>query len=990
MAQESLKKNLAEAVASKNLAIIVGTGVTAAATGNQKVDGFSICGWPGLLKHGVWTLRHTHGLVDEKTAKIIDDMIDSSNVGLMIAAGEQVTTHLSNKAPAVYHRWLQDSVGRLNPSKPEIVNVLAKLGGVLATLNYDSILETVLERQHVSWRKRDGVEKVLRGRSNAVLHLHGYFDEPDSLVLGLREYQRVATDLHSQAVLQLFTLDRTLLFVGCGGTFEDPNFSRLIDWAKPTLENSTHRHFVLCRDADVDGLRQRAPQWLVPLGYGASYEDLIPFLKSLIPPKATRRSSSRPASTSVGINRGQYATEMKKRYRAPKLEALDQTGVYYRELDLWRVFVWQNVRECQEYLPQVLELPKEHIRRLREAGQLDADGEPEQKSHEIESLRRRYVEQPVQSARDILDNSDVSQFVLLGDPGSGKSSLMQTLIRRWVDEFEQGRGLNSIPFLVELGAFAKAKGERIQNVLDFFADCDQAAWKVSRQDLQFLLSSGQASLFLDGLDEIFDVELRREVAQGIVHLSQNYPLAKIIVTSRVIGYQGEALRGADFRHFMLQDLDDEQIATFIEGWHRDTYRPEEANVRKEKHDRLVTALQDSRAIRELAGNPMLLTMMAIVNRSQELPRDRAELYRQCSKLLLNRWKIEEALSADPTLREERSAFDPEEKQNLLRQIAWFMQKGTQGLAGNIIARGALENVIDVTIQSLVKPPTLRVAKALVKHLRDRVYILCFLGADSFGFVHRTFLEFFCADELRERFEKTKEMTEEELIALFVGHVENETWREVLALLAGMLATRVVGRIVERLLTIREQAQERPAVFLAANCLAEVRRKSDLVEVVSSTEARLLELTAWDHPHYYGSLGSEVEEVRDTRMRAVHALVGISIARSERNAWLKDRARNDDHWAVRQACVQELARGWKSDSDTLSLLKDRARNDDHRAVRQACVQELARGWKSDPDTLPLLKDRARNDSNVSVRDVCVRILKMRWEISVTDGTEPSSE
>lgn len=86
---------------------------------------------------------------------------------------------------------------------------------------------------------------------------------------------------------------------------------------------------------------------------------------------------------------------------------------------------------------------------------------------------------------------------------------------------------------------------------------------------------------------------------------------------------------------MLQDLDDEQIWQFLENWHRDTYRPEEISERDEKHRRLVQALSDSPAVHELAGNPLLLTMRAIVNRSQELPRDRSELYRQCAKLLLH-------------------------------------------------------------------------------------------------------------------------------------------------------------------------------------------------------------------------------------------------------------------------------------------------------------------------------------------------------------------
>ena len=45
-----------------------------------------------------------------------------------------------------------------------------------------------------------------------------------------------------------------------------------------------------------------------------------------------------------------------------------------------------------------------------------------------------------------------------------------------------------------------------------------------------------------------------------------------------------------------------------------------------KQERLQRAIDSSKAIKELAGNPLLLTMMAILNRNQELPRDRPELY----------------------------------------------------------------------------------------------------------------------------------------------------------------------------------------------------------------------------------------------------------------------------------------------------------------------------------------------------------------------------
>ena len=82
-------------------------------------------------------------------------------------------------------------------------------------------------------------------------------------------------------------------------------------------------------------------------------------------------------------------------------------------------------------------------------------------------------------------------------------------------------------------------------------------------------------------------------------------------------------------------------------------------------------------------------------------------------------------------------------------------------------------------------------------------------------------------------------------------------------------------------------------------------------------------------------------------------------------FLKDRVRYDDHWYVRRVAVQGARRGWRTDADTLPILKDRARYDQNEFVRQAAVA-AARGWRTDADTLPILKDRARYDQNEFVR------------------------
>jgi HEAT repeat protein len=57
--------------------------------------------------------------------------------------------------------------------------------------------------------------------------------------------------------------------------------------------------------------------------------------------------------------------------------------------------------------------------------------------------------------------------------------------------------------------------------------------------------------------------------------------------------------------------------------------------------------------------------------------------------------------------------------------------------------------------------------------------------------------------------------------------------------------------------------------------------------------------------------------------------------------LKERATSDSEGYVRQAAIQELARGWKEDPETLSILKQRAASDENGDVRYAAVKELAR-------------------------------------------------
>ena len=533
-----------------------------------------------------------------------------------------------------------------------------------------------------------------------------------------------------------------------------------------------------------------------------------------------------------------------------------------------------------------------------------------------------------------------------------------------------------LPLLIELREYDRWECPSNKSLLRYLNEA-QTYHRLNQVDLDRLLQRPNAAVFfLDGLDEVFDPARREQVVNDIHRLSNEYPTAPIIVTSRVIGYKPQRLRDAEFRHFLLQDFEPEQVEAFLDHWHDQTFT--DPADRAFKRHRLAQAIEESRAIAELAGNPLLLTMMAILNRNQELPRDRAELYQQVARVLLDQWDTERALESDPEL---KGMIDYPEKAEILRRVAWFMHSGRSGLAGNIIAREDLEALLqDYLKNTLNVSQPLGVARALVDQLRQRNFILCYLGGDSYAFVHRTFLEFFCASAIVQRFQREQSLSFEGLRdEIFGAHWADETWHEVLCLIAGMIDARFVAQLITFLIARPAQDDHKyHHVFLAAQCFHEVRNPAFLAAVREPLTQALMPLLEFDFPFWYEEWRETdlADQRRSIRGKTVRLLARPGLLRNPLN-WLKDRANNDGEEEVREAAVRELARGWRTDPDTLALLKDRARNDEHGDVRRAAVQELARGWRTDPDTLPFLKDRARNDEDEGVRWAAVEELARGW-------------
>jgi len=979
MAETSQVAKLREAIASGQAVFITGTGVSVAACGNQEVDGHKVATWMGLLEHGAHALKARNAATDTVLTLLIKQ-IRSGETDLMINAAETIEQRLRERSDGTFRGWLKDTIGKLKLLDGSLPQSIHALPGVLATLNYDQLLEQATERQPITWRQADAMQDALRhprDKRDKVLHLHGDFADPESVVLGVSSYNAVSTDSHAQAVLRSFFIDRTVVFVGCGATYGDPNFSRLIAWGKAALQDVAPRHVVLCRESEVDAFCRKlsdAP-WLQPVAYGATHADLVPFLQGLAPTAdEPAAQAGQPALPISSLELEGYRQALTKQHGRLKLEGLDATTSDLRPLLATGLFIGPNVRECAEFLPRALELPKELQRRLREQGVLEGH---ELDAEALERHRRSYLDQSPRPVLEVVADPEARKLVVLGDPGSGKSLLLKVLALAWAEHAEPKEGNGALPLLIELRDYARLRHEHaVEGFLDYLRKAQSLPWHLPSAALEHWLDNNPSRVMFDGLDEVFDPALRREVTTAIHRFADAFPQAQILVTSRVIGFQHQSWRDWGFRLFMLQELDPEQREEFLSRWHRAAY--DDAARGESKRALLAEAITHSPAIQQLSGNPLLLTMMAILNRTQELPRDRAELYSQCARLLLHQWKTEDAFATDPGLK--KASLDYKDKRGLLMEVAWRLQASPKGLAGNLIEENDLEATLADGLRDFPDVRAEGAARALIEQLRGRNFILCAVGSSNYAFVHRTFLEYFCAEAIVDRFQRKQTLSLEQLKSEIFAHWPEETWHEVLTLVAGLIEPTFVQAILLWLLEQPDPDQTCDPIFLAARCVGEVRHRQALGTVESTVLERLKELTRFGPDYYDYSYTSEEEEEDRfafyVRQRTVQLVGTVWCGQSATNTWLKTCAQSDDDPAVQESALQELVRGWREDPETLAILKTLAQSDEDWFVRQSALRALARGWKEDAETLAILKTLAQSNRD-ALCEVAVRELAGGW-------------
>ncbi|MGW4805432.1 NACHT domain-containing protein [Kitasatospora sp. NPDC004272] len=698
-----------------------------------------------------------------------------------------------------------------------------------------------------------------------------------------------------------------------------------------------------------------------------------------------------------------YARRVVETYGRLDLEILtpDHDQGEQPVVELREVFVPPSVRVD----PPQVELSQELRQRLLEGGELSAEQLPPGIDPDrLAEIRDAYRQRPSEPVLAVLARDDARRAVLLGDPGAGKSTLAHFLALALTGAELDGAEplaplVGHVPLVVELRTYAQEEW-RQSTFEDFLAHLARTEGLAPPPEiLRPLLADGRALVVFDGLDELFDPEVRTATARRIAAFAARYPHCRILVTSRTVGYHRAVLDAAGFTHHMLQDLDDGQITAFARRWYATSCpgRPADAATLV---TRLGDALTRSRPVRELAGNPLLLTILAILGRRQTLPRDRHGVYRHAVTVLVARWDRDaKHLTAHlpPAVAETLEVLGQEERLELLRLLARHMQEGRDGISGNHVHERAVEELFRDYLQLCdVAPDRARpAARAMIGQLRERNFILARYGGGVYGFVHRTFLEYLAADDLVHRYEHEREWTPGELVGeVLIPRAGDPSWHEVLLLVAGQLRERDTGALVDGLLRLHRARQKRRGareLGLALRVLAEVKKiavLADLSNQAIDTVTQYLDQDGWNYgvsPAALAGFGPQWTGRR--RYLRWYALWGYEKGDDSIGAVLASALLDDPDAVLGLAdtsspiwfsdVMARVLRLWNAAPGVLDAVVDQVTHHAQHWARYILLVMLARTELDDRGTATvqaLLRNRAAHDPDSIVREVAAKLLK----------------
>lgn len=455
-----------------------------------------------------------------------------------------------------------------------------------------------------------------------------------------------------------------------------------------------------------------------------------------------------------------------------------------------------------------------------------------------------------------------TRSVILGDPGSGKSTLLRFIALAGYSKQLQNRYKanpdNRLPILVTLRSYAdELKSNKKLLLIDYIKESIQEKFNLKAADFEFLeyfLETGQTILLFDGLDELPNAGFKKKIKDRIRTLITTYPGNTTVVTSRIVGYDYPfRFDEKEFSHYQLTKLQIPEIEQFVKDWY--TVRVENKSEREANVNDLIRILKDDDylAIRELAENPLLLTIIALVHRIDAvLPDERIILYKKCTETLLNTWhtwkfRAEEVKKKGKVERRNRHRIEA---------IANWMHTQSGGAKEDqraIVPYSDLKNFLTKHIIEIEKTQDSEndpedLADVFLEFVKKRAGLLIEVGDDRYSFIHLTFQEYLASSYIITKGEKDGVAS---IWKTIKEHCDDSRWHEVIRLLiAGLKSNESQEFLIEKILNECENDMHMTHSTLLGGLL---------LDGIESAEEHKKEISR--HLLHAGSLASSNEQVR---------------------------------------------------------------------------------------------------------------------------------
>ncbi len=289
--------------------MVAGTGISIGASRDPETGAsHPQASWTGLLESGLaWLEKHDH-LKPRKVAALRTLIAEDAETHDFISTAQHVVRSMGGVGSVHYERWLRETVGTIEAHDNSALDALEALrlnGNLLATTNYDGLLlGTAGVHRPVTWRDPGEFVRVVREReTNKVLYLHGYWRDPESVILDWTSYEQIVRDTEYRDDLASVWKTTTWVYVGCGANgLSDPDFGLLLESHGRRARNADLWDYCLVRSSEREEFEARFKKLginVCAVSFGEEHSDLPAFLQSLLPQKVEEQTAPAVPPASV-------------------------------------------------------------------------------------------------------------------------------------------------------------------------------------------------------------------------------------------------------------------------------------------------------------------------------------------------------------------------------------------------------------------------------------------------------------------------------------------------------------------------------------------------------------------------------------------------------------------------------------------------------------------------------------------------------------------